>query len=62
MQFFKRLLTELNSYEKNFHLIGDFNIHFEDTQNTQVQKFKAMIDRNNVHILTTKPTRRVLFN
>jgi len=57
MQFFKRLLTELNSYKKIFHLIGDFNIHFEDTQNTQVQKFKAMIDRNNVHILTTKPTR-----
>ena len=55
--FFDRLLLELQKKNKDFYLCGDLNIHLEDTNNKQIQKFQKILSRNNVQILTSGPTR-----
>lgn len=58
INFFERLTLELHNFKKDFYICGDFNIHLESESDTQVKKFKSMLLRNHISIITKQPTRK----
>ncbi|OXA41542.1 putative RNA-directed DNA polymerase from transposon BS [Folsomia candida] len=51
------LFSEHLEKQCNFYICGDFNIHMEDTNNTQIKKFQNLLKRLSLRELVNGPTR-----
>jgi len=56
---FEKIVQELLTHNKNFYILGDLNIHFENNNNALIKKFNQMLKNNNIFRLISNGTRGV---